>query len=134
MGVLNRFLDAAEFDALVTYHYQLSRGLGTPIGVIKLFSCLAPDTLSIADTASSSIDEAGRFPTESLFDRMQKLLLMLLLGQTTTFSSSRSEESKIRKPLKSDSNQVDTQGLIVPNELKANFLSLLQSKDDDLLL
>jgi hypothetical protein len=59
---------------------------------------------------------------------------MLLLGQTTTFSSSRSEESKIRKPLKSDSNQVDTQGLIVPNELKANFLSLLQSKDDDLLL
>jgi hypothetical protein len=90
-----------------------------PIGVIKLYVSKSSETLSIAETASTSLlDDHARFPIESLYDRMQRLLLGLL-------TEKRSEESKQTR-YKIDTDQVDLEGLIVHNDLKSNFFSLLQ--------
>ena len=80
----------------------------------------------MAETARSSlIDDANKFPIESLFDRMQKLIIGLLKrpeGHEEMFKfGGVGEESKLTKRKQSfkddEVEQVDTEGRVVVNDL-----------------
>ena len=65
LSILRDFLTSDEIKQILSYHYQLSRGCGVPVGMIKLYTNIPKSEMSDFD------DFDTRFPTESLLDRMQ---------------------------------------------------------------
>ncbi len=117
LSILKEFLTSEEIKQIVSYHYQLSRGCGMPVGMIKLYTNIPKGELSEFD------DFDTRFHTESLYDRMKAQIASLYEKHTLEMqfesdfdSFSLKEETKERKKRNTNEDeieQIDLEGKIV---------------------
>ena len=71
LGVLKKFLTPEELQQVVEYHYQISQGLGIPVGLINMFHRVPP-------TGDNELAYTQQYPIENLHDRVQNMLVQLL--------------------------------------------------------
>eukprot|EP00354_Favella_ehrenbergii_P011055 CAMPEP_0170478146 /NCGR_PEP_ID=MMETSP0123-20130129/19254_1 /TAXON_ID=182087 /ORGANISM="Favella ehrenbergii, Strain Fehren 1" /LENGTH=141 /DNA_ID=CAMNT_0010750279 /DNA_START=198 /DNA_END=623 /DNA_ORIENTATION=+ len=141
---MREFLSEDEFAAVVDYHYQISVGLGIPVGLINMLHRVPPSEAEIAPTQ--------KYAVENLHDRVQNMLGRLLektngggsasgnVAEAAFYEEVKDEIAEVMpfgladsKPDKT-SDKVDTEGKIVENDLKKQFMTFLHAKDDNLLL
>ena len=126
--MIRDFLSEDEFANVVDYHYQISLGLGIPVGLINMLHRVPPSETEVAPTQ--------KYAVENLYDRVQNMLGRLLEktnGGSLAAEAALFEEVKEEVPEvmpfgiagladkidRSNSiNNVDTEGKIVENDLK----------------
>lgn len=67
LGVMKEFLTPEELEQVIEYHYEISQGLGHPVGLINMFHRVPPEENEQAFTK--------RYPIENLYDRVQNILV-----------------------------------------------------------
>ena len=62
LGVIKEFLTEEELAQVVAYHYNISQGLGYPVGLINMYYRVPPNENEVAYTS--------KYPVENLYDRV----------------------------------------------------------------
>ena len=70
LGVIKEFLSEDELAQVVAYHYNISQGLGYPVGLINMYYRVPPNENEVAYTS--------KYPVENLYDRVQNIIVQLL--------------------------------------------------------
>ena len=50
LSVIKEFLNEEELEQVVDYHYQISQGLGHPVGLINMYHRVPPEENEVAFT------------------------------------------------------------------------------------
>ena len=66
MNVINDFLSDEELAEVINYHYEISLGLGCPVGLIKMLHRVPLNESEVANTL--------KYPIDNLHDRVQFML------------------------------------------------------------
>ena len=119
LKVMREFLTEEEISHVEQYHYQISCALGQPVGLINMHHTIPPH--------ENDKGPMEKFPIQNLSDRLQSIVVQLL--EKTSEGNSELDDYYSQKAEESESeemtNLVDTEGKIVNNDLKKQFMTFL---------